>query len=202
MPCPSPSPLVLLPAWGGIPTPWSIPNPWPCPSTRLSLPSLPALGFVCKAPGCKHFRPARKPRPLEPRPSATRRNKHSASRRLAQKCFWPRPSGRGRSYRRSSAEHGTCAATSARAHIILLPPSFPVGFRPCSSCSPAPSWALHLAPAPADFMPWGIPPLTPPSPVAPGTHRSHRKRSESTFSLRRNHPRSSHRGRHQEGLLL
>lgn len=126
------------------------PPPSPFPSARClprflpvsgprweheALPPLPASSGTClQSPGCKHFRPVRKPRHLEPRPGDTRRNKHSASRRLAQKWFWPRPSGRGRSYRRSSAEHGTCAPTSARA-CVLLPRISPRGSDPAA---PAP----------------------------------------------------------------
>lgn len=66
VPCPSPPPLDLLPAQGGIPTPRSIPNPWPCPglsfggeaaSLRASTSppaepqSPPARGTTCLDPG-------------------------------------------------------------------------------------------------------------------------------------------------------
>lgn len=78
--------------------PWFLPVSGPrC--EHEALPPLPASSGIClQSPWCKHFRPARKPRHSEPRPRARRRNKRSASRRLAQKCFWPRASGRGRSY--------------------------------------------------------------------------------------------------------
>lgn len=166
--------------------PGSSPSPARGASTKLSLPSLPALGFVCKAPGANISVPpgSRGTRSPVPGPGGGTNapladgSPRSASGPVLQDVGVPITQ--------------LCRARDLCCHLCPCPhyfvaPSSPAWVRPCSSRSPAPSWA-HVCSA--DFVPWGIPPLTSPGPVAPGAHRPHRKRSASTFSLGRNHPKA------------
>lgn len=133
--------------------PGSSPSPARGASTKLSLPSLPALGFVCKAPGANISVPpgSRGTRSPVPGPGGGTNapladgSPRSASGPVLQDVGVPITQ--------------LCRARDLCCHLCPCPhyfvaPSSPAWVRPCSSRSPAPSWA-HVCSA--DFVPWGIP---------------------------------------------